>query len=57
MNRHQRWEYYIHDLYPDEIHAGVIVTLNDQGREGWEAVAILPGKGAERVLFKRPLFD
>lgn len=53
---YQRWEYYVHDLYPHELQAGLLVTLNDQGREGWEAVAILPGS-PEKVLFKRPLSE
>jgi hypothetical protein len=44
-------------LYPDELHldASLRVTLNDQGRDGWEAVTFLPGTDPVRVLFKRPL--
>jgi hypothetical protein len=52
----QQWEYYIHQLYPGELEGDDLVgTLNDQGQERWEAVAILSGPGAGRVLFKRPL--
>lgn len=42
----QQWEYYIHQLYPGELEGDDLVgTLNDQGLERWEAVAILAGPG------------
>lgn len=57
MRPHQQWQYYIHELYPDELEVGLLATLNDQGREGWEAVAFLPGTDPVKVLFKRPVME
>jgi hypothetical protein len=55
MNEYQQWEYSVHSLYPGELETSFIVTLNDQGLEGWEAVAIFQADGTDKVLMKRHL--
>ena len=53
MSNHREWEA---KMLPGVWKDSVNVELEKHGREGWELVAVLPGKEDRRELyFKRPL--
>lgn len=53
----QKWEYGVEPFNKSQYAEDINAELDDYGKDGWEAVGVLPGQGDGdfRVMFKRPL--
>ena len=53
----QKWEYGVESFGVSQYAEAINAELDDYGRDGWEAIGMLPGNTPSefRVMFKRPL--
>ena len=54
----QQWQYQIESFSRINLNDGKLTALDGVGKQGWEAVAIIPSSEAStsiKILFKKPL--